>query len=41
MGLIGNILTSALMAIFSQLLGIDWKEKINFDEWWDVSEKGE
>ena len=29
-----SIVTTCLMAIFGELLGIDWKEKINYKEWW-------
>ena len=31
-----SLVTTCLMAIFSQLLDIDWKEKINFNEWWNI-----
>ena len=29
-----SIVTTCLMAIFGELLGIDWKEKFNYKEWW-------
>lgn len=30
-----SIVTTCLMAIFGQLLDIDWKEKFNPKEWWN------
>lgn len=30
-----SIVTTCLMAIFGELLGIDWKEKFNEKEWWN------
>lgn len=29
-----SIVTTCLMAIFSQFYGIDWKEHFNPNEWW-------
>lgn len=29
-----SICTTCLMAIFGEMLGIDWKEKFNPKEWW-------
>lgn len=30
-----SIVTTCLMSLFGQLLGIDWKEKIQPKEWWN------
>jgi DNA (cytosine-5)-methyltransferase 1 len=29
-----SIVTTCLMGIFGEMLGIDWKEKFNPKEWW-------
>jgi site-specific DNA-cytosine methylase len=31
-----SIVTTCLMGIFGEMLGIDWKEKFNPKEWWKI-----
>ena len=30
-----SLITTIIMALMSDMVGIDWKEKINFKEWWN------